>query len=459
MISTLDALKVLAGFASWVQQHGHFIKCLRLAAFVNNTDSLIVAASTILSLAFSLTKAVRGSRSLGLQELSIDFQPQKILASLSDVPLTSLTITNPIGSDINLLLHALQPFSSLRELHLTDGYSVNSTISPGSRTCLQGLSNLTKLSLYSDFPWWSLLTLPGQLRDLTVSAAGHEPCLLNISHLTCLTTLVVDLLQGFEQGSKLPVQLQELRLTGTPLPADISIFDSVQMLALTPAEDQGSRSLRQLAGMRGLQSLTLEYSDVACAAQHALVWKQLPQLQILLLKFEDQSIGDDMETVLGGLRQAVSITGLVLSMYAEYNLARCFEHLAGLNQLQSLDVEGLHTERDDMLHLQMLSQLTALTLRSCTFDDGTAAVALGCLKQLHTLCLCECDDVTDAVVPLVAQQLKKLRDLSLLLPEAITGDSMPLLTRLTQLTRLKLPPQADLNMRQLGQVLRCNVVW
>jgi hypothetical protein len=454
----LDDLKRLAAFASWVQTQGHFVKSLQMSGLVASyNDSLVVAASTILSLAFSLTKAVRGSRSLGLQELSTDFQPQRILASLSGVPLTSLTITNPMGADIKLLLSALQPFSSLRELYLGDENGFDSTISPGSRTCLQGLSSLIKLDLHGRFPWWDLLTLPGQLRDLAVSA-GRVPCLLNISHLTCLTRLEARLSQGFGQGSQLPGQLKELQLTGTLLPADIHIFNGVQALALTPAVDQGSRLLAQLAGLRGLQSLTLQYSDVACAAKHACAWKQLPQLRMLLLKFEDVSEGEDMETVLGGLGQAVSLTGLELSVYAEDEMPGCFVHLVGLTQLQSLEVEGSHTDRDGMLHLQTLSQLTALTLRYCSFDDGTAAVALGSLKQLHTLDLAECDELTDAVLPLVAQQLSNLRDLSLLLPNAITGDSMPLLTRLTQLTKLLLPRQCGLDTKKLGQVLRCNVV-
>ena len=406
-----------------------------------------------------------GSNSLGLQKLSIDFKPQAVLTSLSGAPLTSLKVCNPLGSEIKLLLSALQPFSCLRELDLLDINS-KSSASLSSLTCFKGLSSLTRLTLDTCVRllggWWESQIFPAQLKHLKITASD-KPCLLNISHLTCLTSLTLDSDGGIKQGSRLPAELPELVLANTPLPADLhSMFRGVQTLAMTPHEEQDSRLLAQLAGLPDLQQLSLSYYHMDHAAKHAHVWKLLSQLRKLSIDLQDPSADvperDDLKIVLLGLGEAASLTSLQLLWDSEEPVLACFVSLVGLTNLQSLEVSEAHTDRRDLLHLERLSQLTELKLKFCDLDDGTAAAALGSLKQLHTLQLCECDGLTDAVVPLVAQQLSSLRDLGLELSSAVTEDSVPLLSRLTQLTRLSIPRLEDSSMRHLRRVLRCKVV-
>jgi hypothetical protein len=65
--------------------------------------------------------------------------------------------------------------------------------------------------------------------------------------------------------------------------------------------------------------------------------------------------------------------------------------------------------------------------------------------------------VTAAVVPLIAQQLKGLRELTLRVP-GVNDSSLDLLEGLTQLTYLKTVLSNDENCKRLRRVLRCKVI-
>ena len=475
----------LAGFAVWLQKNGSLLKELTLLYKMVSVAELgaYKAAECLVAQAFNIARA-QGVL-FRLQSFRTNrFMGAHVISNLPAASLTSLHITGPSLTQVRMsgMASALPQLTGLEHLVLTLKHERTITMPDTLRQLpsallqsLQALCRLRRLELCVSCSFWSSLqTLPPSLEQLTVmQLSGRTGCMLDISHLTNLQHLHVQAPDdGLAEGSCLPPRLPSLCWNDTLLPANASsLLQGVQKLALDNCSlVQPADVLRGLGGISSLQQLSLEYdgSDAAVAAA-APTWKSLPQLQGLTVWEFGSSEREDEAGFRGGVRfllglaEATSLTSLHIDL--NHGLELVVACLQGLTKLSVLSLENGNSSRLEMMPLTKLTQLTALSLKWCKMDDATAVVVVGGLTGLRSLTVIQQGEkagiTTDAVIPVIAQQLKGLRELSLRIPALELGNvsfsyAFDLLKGLTQLTYLQIPSHV-FHRRQLGRTLHCHV--
>lgn len=177
-----------------------------------------------------------------------------------------------------------------------------------------------------------------------------------------------------------------------------------------------------------LQSLDLEYGDVAQAAGDAHLWATLPRLAALRIIDEEAMLWSlegaalEQQIIMSRLPARTGLTRLELTLIrrsVDSRVQVCCK-LSGLTRLKQLHLECASNPppASDCASLVSLRGLTSLTLRSLgEAVDVTAAVALACsMPQLRDLDLTKGGIHSDAPMPALAQ----LRHLTRLV---LTGNS------------------------------------
>jgi hypothetical protein len=218
--------------------------------------------------------------------------------------------------------------------------------------------------------------------------------------------------------------------------------------------EAGSSSLQQpellsaLSNLAQLDHISLSYGDAQSAVRAAAAWRHLSGLRALCLEEgEDPTpLGPaDSLALAQGLAAATSLTSLGIVGRIVHDSVQLCAHLAGLTQLQRLEMHGGEhpCSRADALHLTALMNLTKLNLCGALGVDDTAACALAVrLTKLQDLQLWLCNLSSPAVLPVIAS-LTALTNLLLTHdPETLDqNDSLPLgrddLLLLAPLTQLK----------------------
>ena len=326
----------------------------------------------------------------------------------------------------------------------------------GLLSSLQALTRLTRVELAASGPctWQTLQYLPKSVQQLKVGVESGG-CMLDIPQLTSLQELEVT---GFAEGSALPPSVPVVRISDPLLPEDpCRLLAGVQQLEIQGFNGPAD-TLIKLSALQSLTSISILCRTLRSAAAAAPAWHGLHQLRSLTVHCYSGVSRQRAAAVLEAIATAKGLTSLELDLSRGCTLP-CAVHIAQLPNLLDLTLVHGGSSRQDMLQLRKLTQLTALELRWCSIDDGTAAAVLARLTNLRTLRLrqLQCPHgqvMSDAVLPVI-EQLKSLRSLSLALP-GVTQDSLELIEGLTQLTRLGvvLDPQDQCG---LAHRLRCRV--
>ena len=285
--------------------------------------------------------------------------------------------------------------------------------------------------------------VPAQLTRLSLETRyGH--CELCLSHLTCLETLCVTAYGGLVNTS-LPPSLTWLSLINTPLPTHglFTLLAHVVHIYLAVHRHIPPPDVYTTIGkLPMLKELRLSYQSVAAAVAAASFWKGLPQLkQFSLYLHNDQ--GMDSEEFEHGMTHIIREVGLAksltqLDMDMQHGSFRCGGHFAQLSKLRSLELTQWSCyDREDLLHLKALTQLTKLSMSTVSVDDVTLVRLLYSFPQLRELDLADCGELSEVVVPVIAHQLTGLTKLGLGLM-GVTDSSVPFLVELTQVRWLTL---------------------
>ena len=495
--TSIEGLEQLASFTSWLQQYGSLLHSLHIGGGLEPSPAPVAVAESLMVQALQLAAAE--GRPLLLQELcKSSLQSSRFLPSLPAASLTSLDLRDlcPCQATTRALASGLGCLTNLRSLTLAGPWGVAS-LGTFPASCILGLQQLTSLIELKVFSMaygrplggiWEAGTeqhFPGQLESLILrgSDAGsldirhltclqtldfrslkalslqHVPpqlssialytpaeCQLLLSRLTCLRSLSLEAREGIGRSTSLPSSLTVLSLANTPLPpfGVHELLAHVVQLEYSTDRPVPSGAFEDLGTAPALKDLSLSFSTVAAAAAVTVQWRQLPQLRSLVLTRKDPEEMEEGEEEENGFEAAMpliiqaaglarSLTRLELDMHE--GAYACGEHFAHLTNLQVLRLTDLSTSRGDMLQLKALTQLTELSLFNVDVDDASLVCLLYSFMELRVLHLEECEGLTDAVVPVVAHQLKGLRELTLSL-ESVNDESIPLLVELTQLSTL-----------------------
>ena len=485
-----EGLAQLAGFTFWLKQYGILLHSLTIGLGIAASPAQVAVAESLIIQALQLAAAE--GRPLLLQELRKSFLlSNSFLPSLTAASLISLSLygLSPSAAMARALATGLGCLTGLRSLEMVGIWDASNlkTLPASCVSGLQQLTSLTQLTMRGTVCLWEAGTeqhFPGQLKSLMYRGCDtgsldirhltclqslnfssrkalslqHLPqqlysikldtpgeCQLRLSHVTGLRSLTMEAGEGIDGSSSLPSSLTSLSLMDTPLPpfgvahllADVVIFKYSTGKAVP------STVFAELGRAQALKDLSLSYRTVAAAAAVAAQWKQLSQLRSLVLMRlfrqdleegeEEEDVQEAMPLIIQEAGLARSLTRLELTMsLGEY---ACGEHFAHLSNLQVLHLSSLSTSRGDLLQLKALTQLADLSLCSVNVDDASLVRLLYSFTQLGKLCLAECEELSDAVVPVIAHQLKGLRELTLSL-ESVDDESIPLLVELTQLSML-----------------------
>jgi hypothetical protein len=486
-IRDYKSLDTLSSFAAWLQNNGSLLKDLCLDNLMPDEHQPGSKTAKFV-LAQGLSLANGSGTPLAIQAVTvINFADKAIWPKFPAGLLSQLAVTMLPLAEANeaAFTEFLEQCTSLQSLNLeitaeSEGQEgALQQFPPVLLQSLEGLSKLKHLSLHCFVGqiccWNSLQSLPASLEVLVLSQGRGDPgCKVDIAHLHSLQQLHVSSFDGFAEGSCLPAVLPNLVLTSTPLPeASSCLFEGVQKLLLIDPPPQAPKVFMQLANTRSLRELRITFVGrfTANAAATAPTWRHMPQLKDLTLGVTAAAAGSAVVAgtqqpsgILLDLAAATSLTSLTLDLN-QYQLpyGAC---VVELSNLRMLVLENGRSSRQDMMHLSKLNGLTGLQFRDCTMDDATAVAVLGQLTRLCSLTLeqspLEMADgnaglyiVTAAVVPVIAQQLKGLRKLSLQVP-GVFDNSVDLLEGLTQLTYLQ-ASLSDESCKHLSKVLRCKV--
>jgi hypothetical protein len=481
------SLDILSGFAAWLQRNGGVVKDLEVR------DDLIgwghrngsKTAKFILAQGLFLAKA--SGAPLALQSYCANRLADKAIwsnlpgGSLSHLHMTILPLAEAQEAAFSECLQQCTNLQSLNLEVLDEREGQEQNVQQLPPVLLQSLQVLAKLRHFTftagrGYFWASLQTLPASLQTLELAQGEGAPgCKVDIAHLHNLQKLCVNSpFTGIAEGSCLPAELPCLNLWCTPLPDDaISFLQGVQRLELESPPQQSLEVIKQLAKIRSLEQLSLLFDSdyTSTVSVYAPTWRHLPQLKELNL---DITASAAVSAVVAGTQQpsgilldlaaATSLTSLALEL-KQYQLpyGAC---VVALSNLCTLVLKNGRSSRQDMMHLTKLTKLTGLQFRDCTMDDATAVAVVGQFTSLRSLTLVQSESwmwdcsagawmETAAVVPVIAQQLKGLRELSLQVP-GVNDSSVDLLEGLRQLTYLGALLSNEI-CRHLSRVLRCKV--
>lgn len=174
-------------------------------------------------------------------------------------------------------------------------------------------------------------------------------------------------------------------------------------------------SVEVLQQLTTLQSLDLEYGDVAQAAGDAHLWATLPRLAALRILDKgamfsrSQAAAQEHQRIMVRLPALTGLTRLELTLIrrsADSRVQVCSK-LIGLTRLKQLHLEcaSITPPTSDCASLVSLRGLTSLTLHDLgEAVDVTAAVALACsMPELRDLDLTKGGILYDAPMPALAQ--------------------------------------------------------
>jgi hypothetical protein len=444
-----------AGLAHWLESYACMVKELQVTNFADNPFVIRTAHQLLGS---SLKLAALNGKPAGLQSVNLDNLPgRKLLLSLPAASLTSLQLFNidPGDPSTSQLALGIGQLTNLRTCSLwfvdaDPGTAAAAATLPSA--CLSTLSALTRLSSLDLSTGGRSLEplpqLPSQLQSLSVNIRGKF--VMDALSLTRLTSLSLTDRDGIAKGSQLPPSLTSVSLQNTPLyPSNIRMLSNVCKLSIEADIQLSHATLAELSSLAQLDSISMSVLNPKAAAAASAAWKQLPHLQDLeidLVEHDEDQDGrgyrllnvvraeERARAVLQGLAAATQLTWLSLTL--DWNNSQCGSALAQLTNLQELILTGAGEVREDMMQLRALTQLKILRLEECGMD-GTAAAALLCrLTGLQLLKLSTCENVTDAMVPVIGAQLRGLRRLELFNLPGFSDDSVQSLVELTQLESL-----------------------
>ena len=514
-----EDLAQLAAFTSWLKEYGSLLHSLTVGLRMAASPAQVAVAENLIIQALELA-AAKG-RPLLLQKLWKSFLlNSSCLPSLPAASLTSLSLhgLSPSPKTTRALATGLGCLTGLCTLDMI-GIFVPSNPETFPASCLSGLqqlTSLTQLTVHGLACVWEAgieQHFPGQLKSLmfrgydadsldirhltclqkldfssrkaltlqhlpqqlsNIDLHTHAECELRLSHVTGLRSLSLEAMGGIVGTSSLPSSLTSLSLADTPLPSFgvADLLANVLELKYSTGKPVPSAVFEDLGRARALKNLSLSYTTVAAAAAVAAQWKQLPQLRSLFLRRmdpedldegeqgeEEMDVLEAMPLIVQEAGLARSLTRLELNMH-DWDFA-CGEHLAHLSNLQVLELASLSTSREDLLQLKALTQLTDLSLCHVDVDDATLVRLLYSFTQLRKLRLEECEHLSDALVPVIAHQLKGLRELTLSL-ESLNDESIPLLVELTQLSTLNVYNSGltlGMSVREALGSYRCAVMF
>ena len=438
------------GFASWLEVYGRILSKLTLSTYTTERYLLNAADHIVGS---SIQLAGFAGKPVGLQCLSMDYlEAPRLLRSLPAATLTSLTVQKliPTYPSISYLAPSIQHLTNLRscdlEFKIRSSRAAGVAIPPSCFSSLSMLIRLSSLQLSAEGnSLGRLQRLPPQLQQLTILEAGQLS--VDASALTMLTALDLAADGGISTETRLPTSLSSLNLTGTPLqPGLLPVLSSVRKLSLESASQHSSVGLAELHHLPHLQSIKMSFTGSPAAAA-AAAWKQLPQLQELHIDLMDEEGNDHTNSdagidsmdqrssvILPGLAAATQLTRLSLS--TDDDDLPCCNYVAQLSNLQELELSGVCGLRKDVLTLRALTKLTMLCLMDSSLDDAAAGGLICSLRNLRLLKLIECPNLSDAILPAMAAQLRGLRELCLRDLGEWSESSVDLLVELTQLSSL-----------------------
>ena len=481
VVMSWEQLKRIAEFTFWLQRSSHLIKNVILDYGTPEPGPWRTAQSM---LSFAFSSAASTGKPLRMQAAVIahgEFSPE-MLSSLPPSILTALTVPNVTISQLQhpSVVSSMQQLTALQVLKLSvvearepdvvdeDGGMVPKLVPAGFLSSLQGLNSLRTVALTGfNCAWPSLQCLPPSIQELDIFTASGR-CLLDIPQLTSLQKLDVSAAMGIAEGSALPPSVPVVTFSKTPLPAEpCQLLAGVQQLECNWRDVQPADVLVQLSALRSLTRLSLVYNTLQSAAAAAPAWHRLQQLRSLGIGYRSYGYfrldtAEHCHVVLEGIGKAQSLTSLDVTLPDSILLVPSGKTIAQLRNLEQLALMQKTADRQDMLHLRALTQLTELKLYFTDMDDATAAAVLLQLTNLRSLKLRQWPAraiepqvlMSDAVLPAIAQ-LKGLRDLTLGL-RGVNENSLPLLEGLTQLTRLGVG-LCQQSLEHLGRVLRCKV--
>jgi hypothetical protein len=322
--------------------------------------------------------------------------------------------------------HALAQLHSLRSLTLQGGVG---------NACLTGVGKLAHLT-YLDIDKslgqhprdCNLQLLPVGLQELhaKVGSTGNYEATVALGHLTALRTVELETAGEIAAGSSLPPSLTALTLraclpTGSPDSMQHLGIDSLLQLQRLEA---GTSSLQQpellaaLSNLSQFSHIDLTYDVLKSAARAAAAWSHLSALHALYLQEGDEAatVGpEESRALVQGLAAATSLTLLLIDGPIVHDSVQLCEHVAGLMQLQSLEVRGCEhpSSRAEALQLTVLTNLTRLVM-------------------------CDPPEVDDTAVSALAMRLTKLQELQLWRCELWSAAALPVIAGLTALTTLQL---------------------
>ena len=497
VISDAASLQEAAKAALWMQSHGHLLWGLHVYHREQGEGTHLSAVAESL-IAQSCQLAAANQKPLRLADVTKE--GLYTTAYLKGLPAANVTYLHlqelyPDMICMSALTQSLGDFSNVRELAFFGACEGGMGVFPAS--CFSGLKQLTELTrlqlegvgqqwgvgVEQHFPvqvrsvtacdiegplgdmrhltslifmavdgeQLSLTQPPSQLEDLLVTSEGQ--CLLDLSALTSLSFLRICASEGFAPGSNLPDKLQSLSLHSTPLPQGIfTLFSGVAQMTIKESPTQPASLWKQLGSLSALQELYLVYYSLSSAAAAAAAWGQLPSLQTLFVccvEPEDEGEGIDvyeglesyegrqqgLRAVVDGLGSARSLEALHLSMLGSD--LPCGMQIAKLTRLRTLELSASAADKQDLLHLTKLCQLTELKLVRVGLDDAVWSSLACSLPQLVSLTVAGCS-MGGVVIQVMAQQLKGLRYLCLESVGSISDASVPYLVQLTQLSSLVL---------------------
>jgi Leucine-rich repeat (LRR) protein len=436
-----DQLAQQVHFNKWMQRYGPLVQRLVVEAFSRDPSLTVVADALMAS---GLAKAHKHAP-LQLAGFTTDcLHTPDLLFSLPAASITYLEIGFRARRQDGLSVlwsGLLARFTNLCTLKISidaDSGAAAGSIPNGFLSLLHSLTHLTHLKLDAgDYTWGSLQTLPQSLREADLTTTGD--CLVDLAHLSCLTSLALNAPHGFATGSAFPNSLTHLDLQDTPLsrvPVLTKLLSHVQNLSLYYLEEELAELPAELGVLPSLQTVKLTCMKYSAAAAGSAAWRSLAQLHGLSIQsvYDDEEDGDDVGQILTDLAAATSLTSLRLWLTATDR--PCGVHLGHLRNLRYLDVTGIHRSRQDMLHLRSLTQLTKLELADCILDDGVAFMLISNLTGLRSLVLQNNLHMTDAVLSAIVVHLRGLEVLEFVVETGLTSASAVLLSELTELTAL-----------------------
>jgi hypothetical protein len=439
----------IADVAHWLEIYACIVQYLQVFDLGMSGGENVKAADQLLG--SSLQLAAFNRKPAGLQSVDLyNLLGRKLLSSLPAASLTELKLggLNPADPCISHLAPGIGKLTNLQSCSL---WFDNARTIPSH--CLSSLSALTRLSSLTLGTKGRSLNplphLPPQLQSLSIDMGGE--LVLAASSLTQLTSFSLTAREGIAEGSQLPPSLTSLTLTDTPLHASTAhMLSNVRILSVEAKIQLSDAALAGLRRLAQLDSISMDLKNARAAAAASAAWQQLPQLRELriVLNIDGDEDEEDYQpaepeeaeqlgrVVIEALAAATQLTSL--SLILDENNNQCGSALAHLKNLQELTLAWGSDVREDMLQLRALTQLKVLRLSSCAMDN-TAAVALLCrLTGLQHLKLSGCENVTDAVVPVIGAQLRGLRSLDLFMLHGFSDDSVQSLVELTQLKSLSL---------------------